>query len=172
MDWPKLNWPKLVKSGWPKRDWPKSVPSGRTTLSKNVARALAQWTNNAQADCKSGTAGSGTGAAEHERCTHSRILKRCTEPFHRWSQLLGDGARYQPPDDIPSDDTPDTSLWFPKNRHPAQFDVSNHLCGDLSSCQLFAHEEKRVQITRIAQQWPEVLSVVMPERPPAAPLFC
>ena len=33
------------------------VISGRTTLSKNVALALAQWTNNAQADCKSGTAG-------------------------------------------------------------------------------------------------------------------
>ena len=27
MDWPKLDWPKLVKSGWPKRDWPKSVSS-------------------------------------------------------------------------------------------------------------------------------------------------
>ena len=26
-DWPKLDWPKLVKSGWPKRDRPKSVPS-------------------------------------------------------------------------------------------------------------------------------------------------
>ena len=27
MDWPKFDWPKLVKSGWPKRDWPKSVSS-------------------------------------------------------------------------------------------------------------------------------------------------
>ena len=26
-DWPKLDWPKLGKSGWPIRDWPKSVPS-------------------------------------------------------------------------------------------------------------------------------------------------
>ena len=24
---PKLDWPKLAKSGWPNRDWPKSVPS-------------------------------------------------------------------------------------------------------------------------------------------------
>ena len=27
MDWPNLDWPKLVKSGWPKWDWPKSVSS-------------------------------------------------------------------------------------------------------------------------------------------------
>ena len=28
MDWPKLDWPKLAKSGWPNKYWPKSVSSG------------------------------------------------------------------------------------------------------------------------------------------------
>ena len=32
---PKLDWPKLVKSGWPKRDWPKSVPSVQTSGRNN-----------------------------------------------------------------------------------------------------------------------------------------
>ena len=35
MDWPKLDWPILVKSGWPKRDWPKSVPSFLCTTEKS-----------------------------------------------------------------------------------------------------------------------------------------
>ena len=35
MDWPKMDWPKLVKSGWPKRDWPKSVPSVRDAGTSN-----------------------------------------------------------------------------------------------------------------------------------------
>ena len=37
MDWPKLDWPKLVKSRWPKRDWPKSVSSDADSGSAKVA---------------------------------------------------------------------------------------------------------------------------------------
>ena len=40
MDWPKLDWPKLVKSGWPKRDWPKSVFSVGVIRVPVVARGL------------------------------------------------------------------------------------------------------------------------------------
>ena len=33
---PKLDWPKLVKSGWPKRDWPKSVSSCQACANKKT----------------------------------------------------------------------------------------------------------------------------------------
>ena len=80
-------------------------------------------------------------------------VERCTELFHRWSIA---GARCQPLDDIPSDDAPDSSIWFPKCRHPAQFDPSNHFRGDFSSCQLFAHRPEmthRFASAHDAQLW-------------------
>ena len=89
MDWPKLDWPKLVKSGWPKRDWPKSVPSFddldftfngyANTLAclSSLAESSETITNSGDGDSTARTAVCNLAVSSHdahtERSTESRV---------------------------------------------------------------------------------------------------
>ena len=98
---------------------------------------------------------------ERARCTRNQLrrghgmLVRAGCPLHCRAQLLGHCPCHQPPNNIPSDDAPHSTVWF--CCQSSQSKQIHDAVRDLSASKLLCDQEERVQWSGVAQERAQML---------------